>query len=969
MADANGGVHDNHQFSIMKDQSSPFGSTGLFADSSIDRRSFIRLTAATAGAVTLPGNATSDTSSHKFTETYQYVLNHTPPDYAVPTLVRFSSPAGLSAIDAAIEGETITTTEPEPAAFSLLTTAEADSVASLPTAETMSHSPGSNPFWRLGYYPMGVFPEAERSVDFIDYEQMIDGMRHLEADHSERLDFYSIGTSPGFENAISGRDDPKDVYIAEITNDISDQESYEAKTKVLYSLSIHGVERQGAEAGTRFVENILTGREPETEALLDEAVLIFIYPNPDGWVAPHPQYPSQPTYKRGNAEVGDTNRQFPVTGWINPAHHPAEPDGANLQDDQPGVDPDVPDEIAANVPDALAMVEHLRDYDNLSYGADFHGAAHSRNFVFGLISQDQFSHVDLHALYEMNHAIDESMSQDLAEWNTAADVQESITGDENVEVIDFGVLPEQAYDWASIWDTVKYTDSGFVGDWFAHPEELGGLGMTTMDLEMTYSSPVFVPRLVDMWVRGFQAVVRGLAEYAVQNSDTPNTRNEFDASIETGGNATAYVTTDALTRSSDDLSFVGDEGTGSTRRTSAQHSATLDPDEPARIEFPVPEDTHTQVLQVTSQPDRIDRLVVRRPSGDDVARFSSDDDHAGSDNWLLRSPDAGRLIAQLDGDIQQPQEVTLAVTTLQSTDQPDPSEAIGFEQRDYKVSPFTFFDKDFVSPTDDLSHFERDVDYDDVADASIDPLPRRKTRRRLDTQYENLVVIHDAGIDDQKYIEALDEFVSAGGNLVLTDTGVNLLGAMENDLAAGVTHGDIERNARFYVAHIQERIEGHPLLEGSRPIQQQLWKPTPLGYGTGSTGNRPHESAGVVTGPVDASKAPMTLVSNDAFEAAGGAVAGRTDGAVSAGTLCSGEYTGTIRDLIESEDGTIHIIGGLFPPATQANLHPFGLLDYSHSFLGHTMLTNALGYVQKRSVGGDVVKVLGGESTFDDPSS
>lgn len=949
----------------MRDLSFPSDTTERFTDSSIDRRTFIKLSAATAGAVMLPGNATSEVTSAKLTDEYQFIVNHTPTEHSIPTLVRFSDTSGLAAIDSLIEGETMTTMEPEPAAFTLLTASEVERVIELPTAETLSHSPGSNPFWRLGYYPLGVFPEPERSLDFIDYEQMIDGMEHLKANHPDRLNFYSIGKSPGFENAISGRDDSKDVYVAEVTNDIDDEETFESKTKILYSLSIHGAERQGVEAGTRFIEKILTGREPETEALLDEAVLIFLYPNPDGWVAPHPQYPDQPTYKRGNAEVGDTNRQFPVTGWINPAHYPAEPDGANLQDDQSGVDPDVPDEVAASVPDALAMVEHLREYENLSYGADFHGAAHSRNFVFGLISQDQFSHVDLHALYQMNHAIDRSMSDDLAEWTTAADIQETITGDENVEVIDFGVLPEEAYDWASIWDTVKYTDSGFVGDWFAHPEELGGLGMTTMDLEMTYSSPVYAPRLVDMWVRGFQAVVRGLAEYAVQNSDTPNTENEFDASVETAGNSTAVVTTDALTRSSTDLSFVEDERNGTTQRTTTRRQATLYPDVPTHVEFTVPEATHSQVLEIHPDADSIDRIAIRRPAGKEIVQFQADDHHIETGEWILRAPEPGPLVARLEGDVQRPTDVELKVTTLQSTgEHPDPSEAIGFEQRGYKVSPFTFFDKEFL-PADELHHFERETDYNDVTDAPVDAISRKKVNPGFSKKYDNLVIIHDEGIDDDQYIAALDEFVAAGGNLVLTDTGVKLLAEMENELAAPFSQSDFRRNATFYVAHIQDRLESHPLLEGSRPIQQQLWKPTPLGYATGSTGNRPHESAGVVTGPVDASEAPMTLVSNEAFTAANGDVAGWTDGAVSAGTLRHKDSSGTIRDLIEGDTGTIHVIGGLFPPATQANLHPFGLLDYSHSFLGHTMLTNALGYVQKRSVAGEVVQEIGGEAEFD----
>ena len=60
---------------------------------------------------------------------------------------------------------------------------------------------------------------------------------------------------------------------------------------------------------------------------------------------------------------------------------------------------------------------------------------------------------------------------------------------------------------------------------------------------------------------------------------------------------------------------------------------------------------------------------------------------------------------------------------------------------------------------------------------------------------------------------------------------------------------------------------------------------------------------------------------------------------------------------IAREDGTgVHDIGGLLPPAKQTNLHSFGLLDYAVAFLGHVMLTNALGFEQVRRVDGKVVE-------------
>ena len=61
------------------------------------------------------------------------------------------------------------------------------------------------------------------------------------------------------------------------------------------------------------------------------------------------------------------------------------------------------------------------------------------------------------------------------------------------------------------------------------------------------------------------------------------------------------------------------------------------------------------------------------------------------------------------------------------------------------------------------------------------------------------------------------------------------------------------------------------------------------------------------------------------------------------------------------------MIAGLFLPAKQTNLHPFGVLDYSLSFLVHTMLSNALGYVQKRFVGDEEVASFGCTASYDQP--
>lgn len=885
------------------------GTDDQFRDADITRRQFARLSAAAGTALALPGNASADVGAAAFDAEYEYVLTHTPTEYAVPTLVRFDSAAGLEPVEA-IDADVTTTTEPVPAAYGQFTAAQAERVADVPTAEELSYSPGSNPFWRLGYYPFGVFPAAERSVDYIDFEQMVDGMELLRDRNADRMRFFPIGTSPGHENAVTGRDDPKDVYVAEVTNDVDDREAFAEKTKVFYNLSLHGDERAGVESGCRFLEGLFDGNEPETEAVLDDVVLLFCFSNPDGWVARHPQYdaygvPAAPLHERGNAAGVDTNRQYPIYGWINPAHYPAEPRGRNHADDGPGTDRDVPDRTRENARDALGIVEHFRTYENLEYGADFHGMLFSDEFVLGLICQGQLDNQEFHELYEMCRVIDTDLEDALERWNTLGDAQQAVSGDTNP----FGTLPSEAFDYANSWDTIGYTGTGYIDDWMAHPEPVG-LDMTPLAFEMAYSNIVggnaFNQEVVRQQVTGYNAAIRTLADYATR---------EVSVTIETGGEDIAYVSTDTLQRSSEELSFRGaDADTPGTELETTTVEGTLAPEAPATFDHEVSEGLHS----LTVTPHAHGATVAARlvdPDGETVRSVDPGESRpvggrcCDAPTWRVLDPAAGEwtLVVESAGDTD-PTGVEAEFTTLAAEgENPDPADALGYEQRPYESTP--------------LSYFE---DIGEDVTGGIDPVSVEAVADGALADYDHLVVVHDDGIENAAYVEALESFVDAGGNLVVTDTGVDLLGELDTDLTAAIAPDDVTQ-VELYIANLANRNEAHPLLSGTRPIQRELWKVTPMGYSTDT-------------------EAPMSLVDEAAFEAAGGTVAGRTEGMVGAGSIAR-------------EDGTgVHVIGGLLPPAKQTNLHPFGLLDYAVAFLGHVMVTNAMGLEQVRRVDGEVVE-------------
>jgi hypothetical protein len=95
----------------------------------------------------------------------------------------------------------------------------------------------------------------------------------------------------------------------------------------------------------------------------------------------------------------------------------------------------------------------------------------------------------------------------------------------------------------------------------------------------------------------------------------------------------------------------------------------------------------------------------------------------------------------------------------------------------------------------------------------------------------------------------------------------------------------------------------------------------------------------------------MFLLDEESLAAAGepatSTVAGRSENN-------DGEGSGIAAASLTPDDSTgrgIHLVTSLLPPATQKNLHPFGLQNYTVTFLGYVMLTSALGWEQVRETG------------------
>jgi len=870
-----------------------------FEAAPISRRRFVQLSAATGGALALPGAAGADASSPAFDAEYRYVLNHTPEGYEVPTLVEFDDAASVEAMRS-VAGEVRTTTDPEPAAYATLTTAEAERVAELPTARTLHFSPGANPFWRLGYYPLGVFPTPERSVDYIDFEEVAAGFDHLAEAFDDRMRVFSAGESAGKYNYVTDQRDPRGVLVVEVAENGRRPRRLRRQEQVLVNCTIHGNERAGGEAAPRFIEGVLRGQYPEVEALLDELALVFTFTNPDGWAARRPQYeslgvPGAPLHERGNLG-GDTNRQFPNPGWISPDHTVAEPLGSGLDGET-----DPPEYVAETTPDALAFVEHCRSYENLVCAIDLHGMLSSKDFVLALDGASQSSSDDLENSFELIENIGERITANVEEWETAGEALSPVTETVSPSVFGLSVVPEQAYNFGTPVETIGYSGTGFVDEWMAFPEELGGLGVPSLTMEMSYSNlvggNVYDQARVGLQVDGYKGAILGAIDFATR---------DVTGRVEAGGDV-AYVTTDALTRRAEDLGHVdGDAVEYDPSGESTTEETTVPAGGSASVSRAV--DAGATTLSVNPHVHRSvasARLVA--PDGTTVRSFEAGEGRAlggrccALPTWQVDAQ-AGEWTVELDNALGTPGDAEVGFTTAAAADAPDPAAELGYEQRDYEVTPLRYFE-----------------DLDEDANVAVDAVDSGAVDAAALDGYDQLALVHDDV--DAGDVAAVESFVRDGGNLVLTDTGLNLLPKLVDGIAAE----DVTEQTA-YVGELDEVNDDHPLVTDRRPIQDHLWYIAPVGYSE--------------------NEAPIYGVDSGAFDDAGGTVAGTTGGDVVVGTL-------------EVGDGQIQLIGSLLPPAEQSNLHPFGMVDYAATYFGHLVMTNALFAEQIREVDGEETRRIG----------
>jgi hypothetical protein len=373
--------------------------------------------------------------------------------------------------------------------------------------------------------PPGVSPWAKGNMcmaQFLSYEEAIQGTKYLASRYPRFLQIIRLDEayddanfmSAGIPRAFSLEDgtvkpidrDRRPLYMFKVTDSQSSTPE-NMRRHFVYALSIHGIERAGAEGGLRAMEDLVTWAATRPEKKIVEAptekavpnagdtlarsVIYFLLPNPDGWArgqvapaeledgSPNPQYTPGAFYQRYNGNGMDLNRDWPGMGY-------------SYKPYSPGSEPETKAYMHA-----LRAIRGTISPDNpvgqrFAGGIDLHGQLTASAFSYTLLGAGQRD-------FRKNFS---TVDQGLRTWEdqTARLAWSPYIGTPVAPVAD---------QWGTVIDTLGYQVSGALGDWIEN-EEIG-LGAVGIDNEMSLShlapNNVFEPTIEQMHIDGNKGLI------------------------------------------------------------------------------------------------------------------------------------------------------------------------------------------------------------------------------------------------------------------------------------------------------------------------------------------------------------------------------------------------------------------------------------------------------------------------------
>ena len=163
------------------------------------------------------------------------------------------------------------------------------------------------------------------------------------------------------------------------------------------------------------------------------------------------------------------------------------------------------------------------------------------------------------------------------------------------------------------------------------------------------------------------------------------------------------------------------------------------------------------------------------------------------------------------------------------------------------------------------------------------------------------------GSDRAAWVAVLKDFVTGGGNLIVTDAAAPVVADLVDNIEPN--HITMQKSNVGFVDFPEDR--SHPLNAGLRGIASQTYDVIPIGL------------------PDGGGAAPNWRVNTAAWTAASGTTTGTMGGQTAYGELPLGA-------------GRIRFLGALLPQPSEAYFHPYGLQNYAVTYTGYTLLQNML---------------------------
>lgn len=326
--------------------------------------------------------------------------------------------------------------------------------------------------------------------------------------------------------------DGRDIWVIKITDHKVPDEK---KMGLIFSLAVHGNERGGLEGGLRTAEDLAmaaeaggkildgignyqtsTGRKPkfheyEVADVLKKEVVYLVDFNIDGWATgDYWNDPAPNPYSRGNSLGTDLNRQMPTIGWINTTRNP-------LEESEMFYGHAWMKDMAAQSQGGL-----------LGHGADVHGQINSDAYVDIMYPAGQFDSVDHRRLMafaeRVKSVIDETLYAGIideaenATWGNEGEAPGGANPDARRTV------PTRPARWATVWDSLGYTDTGFIGDYIATD-----LAVTGIDYELSFNhtvpDKVWNVFMQENHINGTRAMIKVPMAYALYQQKEFNAKN------------------------------------------------------------------------------------------------------------------------------------------------------------------------------------------------------------------------------------------------------------------------------------------------------------------------------------------------------------------------------------------------------------------------------------------------------------